>query len=50
MVLVKTVGDTARLQLRKGLQAVVYALKANYPDTFEAKLRAWASGRRAIRQ
>jgi hypothetical protein len=33
--------DTAKLELRKVLQAVVYALKANYPDTFEAELRAW---------
>ena len=33
--------DTAKLELRKVLQAVVYALKANYPDTFEAELRVW---------
>ncbi|WP_210519383.1 hypothetical protein [Hymenobacter terricola] len=33
--------DTAKLELRKVLQAVVYALKANYPDTFEAELRSW---------
>ena len=33
--------DTAKLELRKVLQAVVYGLKANYPDTFEAELRAW---------
>ena len=33
--------DAAKLELRKVLQAVVYALKANYPDTFEAELRAW---------
>ncbi|WP_277881397.1 hypothetical protein [Hymenobacter cyanobacteriorum] len=33
--------DTAKLELRKVLQAVVYAPKANYPDTFEAELRAW---------
>lgn len=33
--------DKAKLELRKVLQAVVYALKANYPDTFEAELRAW---------
>ncbi|UOQ96131.1 hypothetical protein MUN81_12790 [Hymenobacter sp. 5317J-9] len=33
--------DTAKLELRKVLQALVYALKANYPDTFEAELRAW---------
>ena len=33
--------DTAKLELRKVLQAVVYALKANFPDTFEAELRAW---------
>jgi hypothetical protein len=33
--------DTAKQELRKVLQAVVYALKANYPDTFEAELRAW---------
>jgi hypothetical protein len=33
--------DTAKLELRKVLQAVAYALKANYPDTFEAELWAW---------
>ena len=33
--------DTAKLELRRVLQAVVYALKANFPDTFEAELRAW---------
>ena len=33
--------DTAKLELRRVLQAVVYALKANYPDTFEAELRSW---------
>ena len=33
--------DTAKLELRKVLQAVVYALKANFPDTFDAELRAW---------
>lgn len=33
--------DTAKLELRKVLQAVVYALKANFPDTFEAELRRW---------
>lgn len=33
--------DTAKQELRKVLQAVVYALKANFPDTFEAELRAW---------
>ncbi|GAA4047588.1 hypothetical protein GCM10022409_37340 [Hymenobacter glaciei] len=33
--------DTAKLELRKVLQAVVYALKANFPDTFEAELRSW---------
>ena len=33
--------DTAKQELRKVLQAVVYALKANYPDTFEAELRSW---------
>ena len=33
--------DTAKLELRKVLQAVVYALKANFPDTFEAELRVW---------
>ena len=32
--------DTAKLELRRVLQAVVYALKANYPDTFEAELRS----------
>ncbi|MDO7845953.1 hypothetical protein Q5H92_06265 [Hymenobacter sp. M29] len=31
--------DTAKLELRRVLQAVVYGLKANYPDTFEAELR-----------
>ena len=34
--------DTAKLELRRVLQAVVYALKANYPDTFEAELRSWS--------
>ena len=33
--------DAAKLELRRVLQAVVYALKANYPDTFEAELRSW---------
>lgn len=33
--------DAAKLELRKVLQAVIYALKANFPDTFEAELRAW---------
>ena len=33
--------DTAKLELRKVLQAVIYALKANFPDTFEAELRSW---------
>lgn len=33
--------DAAKLELRKVLQAVVYALKANFPDTFEAELRVW---------
>jgi hypothetical protein len=33
--------DTAKLELRKVLQAMIYALKANFPDTFEAELRAW---------
>ncbi|MDO7851946.1 hypothetical protein [Hymenobacter convexus] len=33
--------DTAKLELRKVLQAVVYGLKANFPDTFEAELRSW---------
>ena len=33
--------DVAKQELRKGLQAVVYALKANFPDTFEAELRSW---------
>ena len=33
--------DTAKLELRKVLEAVVYALKANFPDTFEAELRSW---------
>jgi len=33
--------DTAKQELRKVLQAVVYALKANFPDTFEAELRSW---------
>jgi hypothetical protein len=39
----KSVGqkDAAKQELRKVLQAVVYALKANYPDAFEAELRAW---------
>jgi hypothetical protein len=39
----KSVGqkDVAKQELRKVLQAVVYALKANFPDTFEAELRAW---------
>ena len=33
--------DTAKLELRRVLQAVIYALKANFPDTFEAELRSW---------
>ncbi|GAA3967983.1 hypothetical protein [Hymenobacter antarcticus] len=33
--------DTAKQELRKTLQAVIYALKANFPDTFEAELRSW---------
>ncbi|MDQ2771951.1 MAG: hypothetical protein M3Y54_15795 [Bacteroidota bacterium] len=33
--------DTAKLELRQVLQAVVYGLKANFPDTFDAELRAW---------
>jgi hypothetical protein len=33
--------DTAQLEMRKVLQAVAYALKANFPDTFEAELRSW---------
>ena len=33
--------DAAKLELRRVLQAVVYALKANFPDTFEAELRSW---------
>ncbi|MGY3090220.1 hypothetical protein ACVWYF_003275 [Hymenobacter sp. UYAg731] len=33
--------DTAKLELRRVLQAVVYALKANFPETFEAELRSW---------
>ncbi|GAB3845667.1 hypothetical protein GCM10028822_04440 [Hymenobacter terrigena] len=33
--------DVAKLELRRVLQAVVYALKANFPDTFEAELRSW---------
>jgi len=33
--------DTARLELRKVLQAVVYALKVDFPDTFRVKIRAW---------
>ncbi|WP_262489848.1 hypothetical protein [Hymenobacter terrenus] len=33
--------DVAKQELRKVLQAVVYALKANFPDTFEAELRTW---------
>ena len=32
---------TAKLELRRVLQAVVYALKANYSDTFDAELRSW---------
>ena len=33
--------DTATLEQRRVLQAVVYALKASYPDTFEAELCSW---------
>lgn len=33
--------DAAKQELRQVLQAVVYALKANFPDTFAAELRAW---------
>ncbi len=33
--------DAAKLELRRVLQAMVYGLKANFPDTFEAELRSW---------
>jgi hypothetical protein len=33
--------DEAKKTLRKALQAIIYLLKANYPDTFESELRAW---------
>ncbi len=33
--------DAGKKELRRVLQAVVYALKANYPNTFEAELRTW---------
>jgi hypothetical protein len=33
--------DEAKKELRRVLQAVVYALRANFPDTYAAELRAW---------
>jgi len=33
--------DEAKKELRRVLQAVVYALRANFPDTYVAELRAW---------
>ena len=33
--------DEAKKTVRKALQAIIFLLKANYPDTFEAELRAW---------
>ena len=33
--------DAAKQGLRRVLQAVVYGLKAYFPDTFEAELRSW---------
>jgi hypothetical protein len=33
--------DEAKKELRKVLQAIIYALRANFPDTYEAELRAW---------
>ncbi|MBC7449492.1 MAG: hypothetical protein H7330_15685 [Hymenobacteraceae bacterium] len=33
--------DEAKKTVRKALQAIIFLLKANYPDTFEAELRQW---------
>lgn len=33
--------DEAKRNIVKALRAIIYLLKANYPDTFEAELRAW---------
>jgi hypothetical protein len=33
--------DELRLQLEKHLNAIINLLKANYPDTWQAELRAW---------
>ncbi|MDO7876101.1 hypothetical protein Q5H93_15260 [Hymenobacter sp. ASUV-10] len=33
--------DEAKKELRRVLQAVVYALRANFPDIYAAELRAW---------
>ena len=33
--------DQAKKTIVKALRAIIYLLKANYPDTFEAELRTW---------
>jgi hypothetical protein len=33
--------DAAKKDVLKTLRAIIYLLKANYPDTFEAELRLW---------
>lgn len=33
--------NEGKQQLRKALQALIFALRANYPDTYEAELRRW---------
>ena len=33
--------DEAKKTVTKALRAIIYLLKANYPDTFEAELRQW---------
>lgn len=33
--------DEAKKDVLKTLRAIIYLLKANYPDTFEAELRVW---------
>lgn len=33
--------DASKKELRRALQAIIYALRANYPDTYAAELRAW---------
>jgi hypothetical protein len=33
--------DDTKAAIRQALQAIVYGLRANYPDTYEAEWRAW---------